>query len=41
MKKKLIALAFVPISDVIKGFDIVADEFDDDAEDFLGYFEKK
>ena len=35
--KTLIALAFVPVSDVIKGF---ADEFDDDAEDLLGYFEK-
>ena len=38
--KKLIALAFVPVSDVIEGFDVVADEFDDDAEDMLGYFEK-
>ena len=38
--KELIAFAFVPVSDVIKGFDVVADEFDDDAEDLLGYFEK-
>ena len=38
--KKLIALAFVPVSDVIEGFDIVADEFDDDTEDLLCYFEK-
>ena len=38
--KNLIALAFVPVSDVIKGFDLVADEFDDDAEDLFGYFEK-
>ena len=38
MKKKLIPLAFVPISDVIEGLDVVADEFDD--EDLLDYFEK-
>ena len=38
--KKFIALAFVPVSDVIKGFDVVADEFDDDAEGLLGYFDK-
>ena len=38
--KKLIALAFVPVSDVIKGFDVVADEFDDNAEDLLGHFEQ-
>ena len=38
--KILSALAFVPVSDVIKGFDVVADEFADDAEDLLGYFEK-
>ena len=38
--KKVIALTFVPVSDVIKGFDVVADEFDDDAVDLLGYFEK-
>ncbi len=38
--KKLIALAFVPVLDVIKAFDLIADDFDDDADDFLGYFEK-
>ena len=38
--KKLIALAFVPVADVIKGFAVVTDEFDDAAEDLLGYFEK-
>ena len=38
--KRLIALAFVPASDVIKGFDVVADEFDDDAEGLVGHFEK-
>ena len=37
---RLIALAFVPVSGVIKGFDVIADEFDDDAEDLLCYFEK-
>ncbi|CAF1126879.1 unnamed protein product, partial [Rotaria magnacalcarata] len=39
--KKLIALAFVPVGDVIKAFDIVAELFDDDdADDLLDYFEK-
>ena len=38
--KKLIALAYLPLDDIIKGFDLVAAEFDDDAEDFLDYFEK-
>ncbi|CAF3062688.1 unnamed protein product [Rotaria socialis] len=38
--KKLIALAFVPVLDVIKAFDLIVDDFDDDADDFLGYFEK-
>lgn len=38
--KKLIALAFVPLVDVVKGFDLVAESFDDDAEDFIDYFEK-
>ena len=35
--KKLIALAYLPIDDIIKGFDLVAAEFDDD---FLDYFKK-
>ena len=38
--KKLIALAFLPVSDVVTGFDLVAAEFDDNADDFLDYFEK-
>jgi hypothetical protein len=38
--KKLIALAFVPISDVIKAYDMVTDDFDDDADALLDYFEK-
>ena len=38
--KKLIALAYLPLDDIIKGFDLVAAEFDDDADDFLNYFEK-
>ena len=38
--KKLIALAYLPIDDIIKGFDLVAAEFDDDAGDFLDYFKK-
>ena len=38
--KEPIALAFVPVSDVIKEFDVIAGEFDDDAKDLLGYFEK-
>lgn len=37
--RKLIALAVVPVSDVIKAFDLTADDFDDDDE-FLDYFEK-
>ncbi|CAF3918353.1 unnamed protein product [Rotaria sp. Silwood2] len=31
---------FVPVLDVIKAFDLVADDFDDEADDFLGYFKK-
>ena len=38
--KKLIALAFLPITDVVKGFELVAGELEDDAEGFLDYFEK-
>ena len=38
--KKLIALAFLPLSDVVTGFDLVAAVFDDDADDFIDYFEK-
>ncbi|CAF1192190.1 unnamed protein product [Adineta ricciae] len=38
--KKLIALAFVPILDVVKAFKLIVDDFDDDADQFLNYFEK-
>ncbi|CAF4368619.1 unnamed protein product [Rotaria sp. Silwood2] len=38
--KKLIALAFVPVGDVTTAFDLVAEQFDDDADDLLDYFEK-
>ncbi|CAF1124278.1 unnamed protein product, partial [Didymodactylos carnosus] len=38
--KKLIALAFVPIVDVVEGFVLVAGEFDDDADEVVEYFEK-
>ncbi|CAF1558049.1 unnamed protein product, partial [Adineta ricciae] len=33
--KKLIALAFVPVLDVIKAYESIADDFDDDADEFL------
>ncbi|CAF5023900.1 unnamed protein product, partial [Rotaria socialis] len=36
----IIALAFVPVLDVIKAFNLIADDFEDEADDFLGYFEK-
>ncbi|CAF3251734.1 unnamed protein product [Rotaria sp. Silwood2] len=41
-KSQIIPLvyAFVPVLDVIKAFDLVADDFDDEADDFLGYFKK-
>ena len=38
--KKLASLAFLPVNDVIAGFDLIAGEFDDDDEDFVSYFEK-
>ncbi|CAF4910082.1 unnamed protein product [Rotaria sp. Silwood1] len=38
--KKLISLAFVLLVDVVKSFDLIAENFDDDAEDFIDYFEK-
>ena len=37
--RKLIALAFLPIVDVVKAFDLLSDEFDDDADKLLDYFE--
>lgn len=36
----MIALAYLPINDVITGFDLVAADFDDDGDDLLDYFEK-
>ncbi|CAF1344010.1 unnamed protein product [Rotaria sordida] len=38
--KKLVALAFVPVDEVTTGFDLIADQFYDDADDLLNYFEK-
>ena len=37
--KKLVALSFVPVSDVIKAYELIADDFDDDAGKLLDYFE--
>ena len=36
----MIALAFVPLDDVTTAFQLIADQFDEDADDLLGYFEK-
>ena len=39
--KKLIPFAFVPIVDVIKAFELMAEDFiDDDTDEFIDYFEK-
>ena len=40
--KKLIALAFVPLDQVITGFDFIVNQLDDndDADDLIDYFEK-
>ena len=38
--KRLLALSFVPINDIIEDFDLVAAEFDNDSEEFTDYFEK-
>ena len=38
--KKLIALTFVPLGDVTTALELIADQFDEDADDLLGYFEK-
>ncbi|CAF1624098.1 unnamed protein product [Rotaria magnacalcarata] len=38
--KQLIALAFVPLDQIIIGFDLICDQFDADADDLLEYFEK-
>ena len=38
--KKLLALAFVPVPDVIQAFELIADDLnDDDGEELLDYFE--
>ncbi|CAF4202281.1 unnamed protein product [Rotaria magnacalcarata] len=38
--KQLIALAFAPLDQIITGFDLICDQFDDDADDLLEHFEK-
>ena len=39
--KKLIALAFIPLDQVITGFDSIVNQLDvDDADDLIDYFEK-
>ena len=38
--KKLIALAFVPVGEIATVFDLVAAQFNDDADDLLDYFER-
>ncbi|CAF3739229.1 unnamed protein product [Rotaria sordida] len=38
--KKLIALAFVPVDEITTGFDLIVNQFADDADDLLDYFEK-
>jgi len=38
--RKLVALAFVPVVDVIKAYEIIVDSFDDNDDKFLDYFEK-
>ncbi|CAF1611635.1 unnamed protein product [Rotaria magnacalcarata] len=38
--KQLTALTFVPLDQIIIGFDLICDQFDDDADDLLEYFEK-
>ncbi|CAF2042901.1 unnamed protein product, partial [Rotaria magnacalcarata] len=38
--KQLIALAFAPLDQIITGFDLICDQFDNGADDLLEYFEK-
>jgi hypothetical protein len=40
--QKLVALAFVPVSDVVIAFELIADNLEDDdqTDDLIGYFEK-
>ena len=37
---KLIALAFVPVDDIVTTFDLVAQQIDDDTYDLIDFFEK-
>ena len=36
----MIALAFVPVDDVVTEFDLVAEQIDDDTDNMIDYFEK-
>ncbi|CAF3361834.1 unnamed protein product, partial [Rotaria sp. Silwood2] len=38
--KKLIALAFLPLDKVTNGYELIAEQFDDEADDLLDYFER-
>ncbi|CAF1433378.1 unnamed protein product [Rotaria sp. Silwood1] len=38
--RKLLSLPFVPVVDVVEAFNLVADNFDDDGDTLLEYFEK-
>ncbi|CAF4657391.1 unnamed protein product [Rotaria socialis] len=38
--KQLIALAFAPLDQIITSFDLICDQFDDDVDDLVEYFEK-
>ena len=38
--RKLLALAFVPVSDVVKAYELIVGDFSDDCDPFLDYFER-
>ena len=38
--RKLLSLPFVPASEVIEAFELIADEFDDEADTLVEYYEK-
>jgi hypothetical protein len=38
--KKLMSLAFVPVADVLKGYSAIIDDFDEEDNDLLDYFER-
>ena len=38
--RKLLSLPFVPASEVIEAFELIADEFDDEADALIEYYEK-